>query len=187
MVQPQITSFIDVSATPSGNHNDQSASSHVADTNPQRVTGTQSASHDPPRRYPKMSKHISKAERRRRKPPNTPVTHPSQTSTPLPGREHNNELVSGDNSVMFDDRSLTELLMSHPASSSSPSGHESTGDREVQLQSQLAAAAIRIEGHLDEKRRLQNQVELLMADFDTYRKNDKRQKVEIRNLTNEND
>ena len=208
MVQPQITSFLDGNATPVGNPGDQSASIHAIVTNPRGVTGTQSSSHDPPRRYSKKSKRITKAERRRERkrtriprkckkgvlsPRSTPKTQSPPTPTPVPPHEHESRLgndeLSGDDSVMFDDRSLTELLMSQPTSSSSPmpSSVTSGGNHTAQLQSQIAAAAIRLEGHAEEKRRLQNQVELLMEEIDTYRKQDQRQKLSIKKLTNAND
>ena len=60
-------------------------------------------------------------------------------------------------------------------------------DRIVRIKANLVATNLELQCKQDECLALQNQVDILMQEIDSYKKTDKNQKNEVERLTNEND
>ena len=100
-------------------------------------------------------------------------------------QQHNNH--SGD--ILLHDRSLTDMLQPTPSQPTPTGASNNSGEQSSHSGSSNSQNAIAIElEHIKESNlRLQNQVDLLHAELSEQQKLIKRQKCEIKRLTNEND
>ena len=128
-----------------------------------------------------------------------PQTPESSTPTPMPSPSELTPRVAdgagqdgANGSILISDQSLTELM----ASTMNPRGQDSDTsssvtnvcpDRIVRLEANLVATNLELQCKQDECVALQNQVDILMQEIDSYKNTDKNQKSEVKRLTNEND
>ena len=204
-LQQEITSFLGSGSTPAANQQaDQSKKSRAKGRATKGGRNGTRTPQDPPERTQLKRKRVTKEERKRqRKRVNQPrkckVTNrnadstPTQTSvTPMPSptQEGSPNLQSHghvtDTSIHINDRSLTDMLMSGGVSGTMAESTEPC-TVEARLQSKLAAAALALEHEITEKTRLHNTVELLQAEIEEYKRNQKVMKSEVKRLTTDND
>ena len=195
MVQEKITGFL---SPPTAGSRSQSLRTPPPGQSSPKVTTTP----DLPKRVSKKSKKLKKEQRKRewkrarlhrackRDTQDTQPTTPERddiTPMPSPNGQCMNEWgvhPETDASMLVGDKSLTDML----ASVGEPEqDRESNQDAVLRLEARVLAASIELQGVNDERTALQQQVDLLMAEIDMFKKVDKAQKVEIKRLNNEND
>ena len=102
----------------------------------------------------------------------------------------------GDNHdrILITDQSLTDLLaatdVGDPLSNSVDENitvSESDDQMILRLDAKLLATNIELQAEINERNALQNQVDILMTEIDSFKKTDKNQKNEIKKLMNENE
>ena len=91
-----------------------------------------------------------------------------------------------DTNIHINDLGLTDMLMSGIKSNSVESAESCTADAD-RLQSKLTAKALALEHEFAEKTRSHNTVELLKAEVEDYKRNQKVMKSEIKRLATDND
>ena len=114
----------------------------------------------------------------------TPMPSPDQQSPCAPLQK---DLQKSSCSILDSNRSLTDMLASENIDINQSKCTESHDDFVLRLEARIVAADIEIQGLRDERIALNNQVELLMLEIDSFKKTDKVQKNEIKKLTNDND
>ena len=97
-------------------------------------------------------------------------------------------------SFLVNDQSLTDLVMSENtgnisciSSKEQNSTSESNEDLILRLEAKLLSTNIELQAEKNERIALNNQVELLMCEIDSLKKNDRNQKNELKKMINEND
>ena len=160
----------------------------------------------------KKSKRVLKNERKRerkrakllracKKNVSTATSSPTPSQiTPMPSPSHgagfDPQSNPGDNHdrILITDQSLTDLLaatdVGDPLNNSvneNITASESDDQMILRLEAKLLATNIELQAEINERNALQNQVDILMTEIDSFKKTDKNQKNEIKKLMNENE